>query len=716
MSNKAELNQHQQEAVLTQAPYVRVVAGAGSGKTRVLVERIAHLVFDLGVFAPSVLAITFTNKAANEMKERLNRILGSSGAGVHISTIHSLCVRILREDANRIDLPRNFTVLDSDDQKSILKEAYKEIGLEQQKISLSSMLDYISGNKGAEVSVDRAKQLAGNHFGELEKARVYAYYVARQKALFALDFDDLLLETVYMFSHHESVLEKWQRRFNFIHVDEFQDIDRVQYKLIKQLAGSNNQVYVVGDPDQTIYTWRGADVNIILNFEKDFKPSSTIFLNQNYRSTQPILKGANSLIKNNSTRIEKELFSEKSSEEKITHCSFADEEQESRWILESITKHHKEGKAFKDMVILYRSNYLSRSIEKGCLDAQVPYVIYGGTRFYDRAEVKDMLSYLRMLTTADDLAFMRIVNTPKRGVGQKTLEQIFNQAKANGRSYYEELKLNNPITGKTGKALDDFVAMIERFRAQLGQLNLLELLEKVANESGLRGLYEANHETDRLENIKELINDVITFQNEYPEAYLDEYLQMVSLYGDKNEMNTGDYLQLMTIHAAKGLEFDTVYVIGLSEGIFPSERSLMDGRKGLEEERRLAYVAYTRAKNKLYLSEVSGYSFVLTKVRSRSRFIDEIDNAYLDHIGVNYNYQKAQAFKLKSQEPVFGDGLSKKAKIAYKTGDHVLHTSFGEGIVLSIDGVLAEIAFDYPHGVKRLMAQHPALSKVNKDE
>ena len=250
----------------------------------------------------------------------------------------------------------------------------------------------------------------------------------------------------------------------------------------------------------------------------------------------------------------------------------------------------------------------------------------------------------------------------------------------------------------------------------LGQLNLLELLEKVANESGLRGLYEANHETDRLENIKELINDVITFQNEYPEAYLDEYLQMVSLYGDKNEMNTGDYLQLMTIHAAKGLEFDTVYVIGLSEGIFPSERSLMDGRKGLEEERRLAYVAYTRAKNKLYLSEVSGYSFVLTRVRSRSRFIDEIDNAYLDHIGVNYNYQKAQAFKLKSQEPVFSDGLSKKAKIAYKTGDHVLHSTFGEGIVLSIDGVLAEIAFDYPHGVKRLMAQHPALSKVNKDE
>lgn len=718
MSNISTLNQNQHQAVITNQPYVRVVAGAGSGKTRVLIERIAHLISDLGVFPSSILAITFTNKAANEMKERLDRMMGSQAAGVHISTIHSLCVRILREDSPSMDLPRNFTVMDQDDQKSILKEAYKEIGLEQQKISLNSMLDYIGANKGAEISVDHALEMAGKHIGEQEKAKVYAYYVARQKALFALDFDDLLLVTVKMFDQFNSILAKWQRRFNFLHVDEFQDIDRVQYKLIKQLAGSDNQVYVVGDPDQTIYTWRGADVNIIMNFEKDFKPTETIVLNQNYRSTQHILKGANSLIKNNQYRVEKELFTTKESDEKVTHCAFADEDQEARWILDQAQKRHDKGTSYKEMAILYRSNYLSRSIEKACLDAHVPYVIYGGTRFYDRAEIKDMLSYLRMLITGDDLAFTRIINTPKRGIGQKTLEMIAQKAKANKRSYYSQVQLDNPINGKAGETLNQFVAMIERLKAKMTSIPLLEVLESIANESGLRTMYEANHEVDRLENVKELINDVITFQNQYPEAGLDEYLQMVSLYGDRNDLTSGEFLQLMTIHAAKGLEFDTVFVIGLSEGIFPNERALSEGKRGLEEERRLAYVAYTRAKNKLYLSEVSGFSFVITKVRSRSRFVDEVDEQHIDHIGVNYDYKEAKSLpgKAPKLEAVFQDDLSKKSKSNYKVGEVITHTSFGQGIILSLDGGLAEIAFDYPYGVKRMMIQHPAISKGEAHE
>ena len=310
MSFLTNLNENQNKAVMSNSPYLRIIAGAGSGKTRVLISRIAHLIHDLGIHPGSILAITFTNKAANEMKERLDRMLSSYAAGVHISTIHSLCVMILRHDCTSMDLPRNFTVLDSDDQKSIIKEAYREIGLDKQKYSIPSMLDYISANKGAEVTVDHAFTLAGGHYGEQEKAKVYQYYVERQKALFALDFDDLLLVTVKMFGMFPDILAKWQRRFNFIHVDEFQDIDRVQYKLIKQLAGRENQVYVVGDPDQTIYTWRGADVNIIMEFEKDFKPSETIILNQNYRSTQHILNGANSLIKNNQYRVDKDLFTE----------------------------------------------------------------------------------------------------------------------------------------------------------------------------------------------------------------------------------------------------------------------------------------------------------------------------------------------------------------------------------------------------------------------
>jgi len=719
MSFLTSLNENQSKAVMSSSRYLRIIAGAGSGKTRVLISRIAHLIHDLGIHPGSILAITFTNKAANEMKERLDRLLAAYAAGVHISTIHSLCVMILRYDCTSMDLPRNFTVLDSDDQKSIIKEAYREIGLDKQKYSIPSMLDYIGANKGAEVTVEHAFTLAGGHYGEQEKAKVYQYYVERQKALFALDFDDLLLVTVKMFGMFPDILAKWQRRFNFIHVDEFQDIDRVQYKLIKQLAGKENQVYVVGDPDQTIYTWRGADVNIIMEFEKDFKPSETVILNQNYRSTQHILNGANSLIKNNQYRVDKDLFTELVSDEKVTHCAFISEDHEANWIADKLKEMNEKGKLYKDMAILYRSNYLSRSLEKAFLDHHIPYVIYGGTRFYDRAEIKDMLSYLRMLTHGDDLAFMRVINTPKRGLGTKTLDKLREDAKANKRTLYEQIKAENNFSGKTYDAFDRFVRLVESTKLLMGQKPLIEILEKMENDSGLRAMYEAAHEVDRLENIKELINDVITFQNQYPESGLDEYLQMVALYGDRNDLTDGDYCQMMTIHAAKGLEFDTVFVIGLSEGIFPNERAMSEGRRGLEEERRLAYVAYTRAKNKLFLTEVSGYSFVLTKIRSRSRFIEEVDQKHIDHIGVNYDFEKPKEINLKSkpkEQSLFADSMEKRKALPYKKGELISHSTFGEGVILKIDGGMAEIAFDYPHGVKKIMLAAPAISKVKREE
>lgn len=715
MSFLTNLNENQSKAVMSNSRYLRIIAGAGSGKTRVLISRIAHLIHDLGVHPGSILAITFTNKAANEMKDRLDKMLSSYAAGVHISTIHSLCVMILRHDCTSMDLPRNFTVLDSDDQKSIIKEAYREIGLDKQKYSIPSMLDYIGANKGAEVTVEHAFTLAGSHYGEQEKAKVYQYYVERQKALFALDFDDLLLVTVKMFSMFPDICAKWQRRFNFIHVDEFQDIDRVQYKLIKQLAGKENQVYVVGDPDQTIYTWRGADVNIIMEFEKDFKPSETIVLNQNYRSTQHILNGANSLIKNNKYRVDKDLFTELISDEKVTHCAFVSEDHEANWIADKLKEMNEKGKAYKDMSILYRSNYLSRSLEKAFLDHHIPYVIYGGTRFYDRAEIKDMLSYLRMLTHGDDLAFMRVINTPKRGLGTKTLDKLRDDAKANKRTMYEQIKLENNFSGKTYDAFDRFVRLVESTKLMMGEKPLIEILEKMENDSGLRAMYEAQHEVDRLENIKELINDVITFQNQYPESGLDEYLQMVALYGDRNDLTDGDYCQMMTIHAAKGLEFDTVFVIGLSEGIFPNERAMSEGKRGLEEERRLAYVAFTRAKNKLFLTEVSGYSFVLTKLRSKSRFIDEIDQKHIDHIGVNYDFEKPKELSIKSkpkEQSLFADSMEKRKALPYKKGELVLHSTFGEGVIMKIENGIGEIAFDYPHGVKKIMLSVPAISKV----
>jgi len=716
-----QLNPRQKEAVLTKSRYVRIIAGAGSGKTRVLTTRIVHLIEDLGVAANSIVAITFTNKAANEMKSRMYKMLGDVAAGVHLSTIHSLCVRILREDCQIMDLPRNFTVLDQDDQKSILKEAYKEIGIDRQKYSFGSMLDYISNNKSAEVSIERALILAGEHFGEKEKARVYAFYQHRLHALYALDFDDLLLVTVKMFDMYMDKKQKWQRRFSFIHVDEFQDIDKIQYKLIKQLAGSENEVYVVGDPDQTIYTWRGADVNIIMDFEKEFAPTETIVLSENYRSTPDILNGANLMIKHNKHRVEKDLFTKREPLQKIVHSTFPGEEYEALWVAEKCKQlkssvDSKEHTDYIDMAILYRSNYLSRSIEKGLLDQHIPYVIYGGTRFFDREEVKDMLSYLRMITHGDDLALVRTINKPRRGIGDKTLETLRTAAKANDRPIYDEMKAEKLFGGKMQTTLDKYCLMIEKWRSKADQMTLFQILDMVADESGLRAVLEEAHEIERLENIKELINDVEIFSENYPDSKLDEYLQMVSLYGDRNDIMGGDFVQLMTVHAAKGLEFDTVFVVGLSDGVFPNERAMSEGHRGIEEERRLAYVAYTRARNKLYLTDSHGFSMILGKPRTRSRFVDEIDDAHIEHIGVNFEYAKPVEVKLKFTQKIYDttipDEMVKKPKIKIKKGDFITHPQYGKGVVIKIgeDGI-ADIAFDYPHGFKRIMAAHPSLVK-----
>jgi len=708
------LNPNQEKAVLASNKYTRIIAGAGSGKTRVLISRVAYLIESLGVYPGSIVAITFTNKAANEMKERLISYIGDRSAGVHVSTIHSLCVRILREDGPAMKLPRNFTVIDADDQKTIVKEAYRELKLDKQKHNINTDIDYIGANKGAEITPERALELAGFHQCEQEKALVYKYYVDRQKAIYALDFDDLLLVTVKMFDLFTDIVNKWQRRFNFIHVDEFQDIDNVQYKLIKQLAGPTNQVYVVGDPDQTIYSWRGANVNIIMDFPKDYPGTETITLNQNYRSTNHILGAANTLIKFNQYRENKDLFTQRQSDERVTHCTFASEEHESKWIADKIKKLH-ETISYKDIAILYRASYLSRSIENGLRNAQVPYIIYGGTRFYDREEVKNMLGYLRMIIHNDDLAFKRIVNMPRRGLGDKTLDTLFDLAKVKGITMYDACKTDNPFKGKIRESLEDFVAMVEGWKANLTKMNLTELFELVSVESGLKFLYEENNETDRLENIKELINDIALFQNQFPESGLDEYLQMVSLYGERNEVSAGDYVSLMTVHASKGLEFGTVFVIGMSEGIFPNERATAESKRGLEEERRLAYVAYTRAKHKLFLSETKGYSFVLNEARRMSRFIQEIDDKHIDHIGVNYDYEHPKEIILNVKEKTvigFGDKMSNGKALPFKVKDWVNHPVFGDGQVLSLNGGLAEIMFAHPHGIRKILATHPSLTKI----
>ena len=731
----SDLNANQREAVLDDSKYLRIVAGAGSGKTRVLTMRIVHLIEEENVYPNKILAITFTNKAANEMKERIRQMLQNEVTQPWISTIHSLCVRILREDITCMGWPKNFTVLDADDQKTILKEAYKQLEIDANTYPFGSMLDYISNNKGAEISVDRAFELAGDFSGDKTKAEVYKYYVKRQNDVYALDFDDLILWVVRMFKTYSEVLTKWQNRFSYIHVDEFQDIDKIQYKLIKQLTGPFNHLYVVGDPDQTIYSWRGADVNIIMNFEKDFKGVKTIMLNENYRSTSCILNGANSVIRNNKNRLDKELFTSRTSNEKITHYASASDEYEAAYVANKISELHREGKAYKDIAVLYRSNYLSRSIEKALLDQRIPYIIYGGLRFYDRQEVKDALCYLRLVVIGDDLALQRVINKPKRGIGNKTMELIADTARNENKTMLEVLETENIFSGKAKVTLNDFVNKVNRWKkmAESKKIETFALFETILDESGYKAMLEEDHETDRLENLKELIDDIKEFTENYPDSSLDEYLQQVSLYGDREETMSGDYIQLMTVHAAKGLEFDTVFVTDMNDGIFPNERAMNEGSRGVEEERRLAYVAFTRAKNKLYLTEAGGFSFILQRARQTSRFIKEIDDEYIENTGVGNEehdaFRNRQTLYGQRRENTFYEreekrelySFSEKGEVesikrevsssGYKTGDHLTHVKFGEGVVINCKGGIVEIAFPYPYGVKKIAAGHPSLKK-----
>ncbi|MEG1731730.1 MAG: UvrD-helicase domain-containing protein [Longicatena sp.] len=746
MSELDELNANQREAVQCTNHHLRIIAGAGSGKTRVVTTRIAYLINDCHVYPNKILAITFTNKAAKEMKERVTRILGEVSNAVNISTIHSFCVRLLREDIYNIGYPRNFTILDSDDQKSILRDAYRQLQIDVKSYSYNSVLSYISGNKTHFVSASDAKNSAGHYEGNKIKADVYAFYEKRLKDMFALDFDDLLIFAYRILHTFEEIRNKWQRRFTYLHVDEFQDVDDLQYKIIKLLVKEDSFLCVVGDPDQTIYTWRGAQVDIIMNFEKDFKDSKTVVLNENYRSTQQILNGANALIKNNVHRIDKDLFTRIESDQRIVHFTSMDDQNEPIWVASKIMGLHQKGVNYYDIAILYRSNYLSRGLEKALLDFKIPYRIYGGIRFYDRAEIKDALSYLRLLAPSSEgdelalyknLAIKRIINSPKRGIGAKTLENIETLASEANTNMYEILKSQEIGKGKARASILSFVKVIEECLSLVDVISIDQLLTKVLEDSGYLFMLQEDKEIERLENLKELISDIASYVERNPEGSLQEYLQEISLYTDKDNSENKEFVQLMTIHAAKGLEFDNVFVYSLCEGIFPNEKSICEGgQPALEEERRLAYVAFTRAKKQLFLSDSQGYSFVLDKLKSASRFIQEIPEDCIEDVGAkahnayarNMNTFSGNEFLSTSfnqantqiQQQTFEEKRAmqqknnegqpkKKGKI--RKGDLVTHDIFHDGVVIKLEDGLATIAFEKKFGIRKIMVNHPSLSK-----
>lgn len=715
MVSYSSLNDKQKEAVIDDSKHLRIIAGAGSGKTRVLTMRIAYLIEQKHINPKNVLAITFTNKAANEMKNRISEMLGEAGDGAFISTIHSLCVRILKEEIGVFGYPRNFTIVDGDDQKTILKEAYKEFNIDKKDLSYGSALDYIANCKYEELSYEKAMDQAYGEKKLVDKANVYKYYDERLKSLYALDFDDLILFTVRLFKLHKDILKKWSSKFIYIHVDEFQDIDKTQYELIKLLSSTHDNVYVVGDPDQTIYTWRGADVNIIVNFDKDFKNTKTIILNQNYRSTNNILEGANSLIKYNKSRVPKDLFSENGDGDKIVHKTLPDETSEAYYVVSCIQSLLKQGYEYNDIAILYRSNYLSREVEKVFIENRIPYVIYGGIRFYERMEVKDILSYLRLIVTGDDLAFQRVINQPKRGIGQKSIDTIFSLAKDNNISMYEVVKQG--LFAKNQSVLESFVDMVERWKSSLDGKPLEEVLTDVFEQSGYRSMLEKENETERIENVKSLIDDIKDYQETYPGSTLADYLSMISLYTDKANTDGSASVSLMTIHASKGLEFKVVFVVGLSEGIFPSERTMLE-QKGVEEERRLAYVAYTRAKEKLTLTDTSSFSYVVNSAKTTSRFVNEVDEKYIEHLDKPVLKQQSVfdvpfTTKISSIEP---KKEAPRRPSRYRKSDVVIHKIFGEGVVVKCDGDFVTVAFSYPHGTKTIKADHPSIRKKTANE
>lgn len=707
------LNKNQKAAATYLDSHLRIIAGAGSGKTRVITYRIAYLIQDVGIDPRSILAITFTNKAANEMKERVNDIVGIMGSSTLICTIHSFCVRLLRQHINVLNYPSNFTIMDEEDQKSLIKKLYTQMEIDSKVISIKSMINTISAYKVARVSPQRAIELAGSFSGELKKAQVYQEYEKYKEDHFLLDFDDLLLKAVYILDNYPEILEKWQRKFQYIHVDEFQDVGEIEYHLV-HLLSKYATVCVVGDPDQTIYSFRGADVHFILDFDKDFKPSHTIVLDQNYRSTGNILNISNNLIRKNRNRLEKDLYTEQTGGHEVIHYIGKSEEEEANWIASQIEDivSHEEGANYRDIAILYRANYLSRVIEQVLIKRGIDYRIFGGLKFFNRKEVKDALSYLRLVCSQEDLAFERIINVPSRGIGKKTLENIQMVALNYQVSLYEALTLHSDEIRLSTKSKKEISVLVEAIdKARNSKLPLHEMFENLIIDVGYIEMLKNDLEDNRIDNIHELQCSIYDFEQANEEtATLENYLQDISLYTDNDAIDNGQYVSLMSIHMAKGLEFDYVFVLGLSEGIFPSYKSISeDGDDGLEEERRLAYVAFTRARKQLFLSDSEGFSFVTDSPKISSRFIDEVGKEGIVHKGQRPRYKTSNyVSSLPSKEELIGNNNVDDWKI----GDLVHHDVFGKGVVVKVNKNILDIAFELPVGLKTLMANHKALKRL----
>lgn len=727
------LNPVQQEAVKTTDGPLLLMAGAGSGKTRVLTHRIAYLMAEKHVAPWNILAITFTNKAAREMKERVESILGPGADDIWISTFHSMCVRILRRDIDRIGINRNFSILDTADQLSVIKGILKERNLDPKKFDPRSILGTISSAKNELTEPEEFSKVAGGYYDQVV-SDVYADYQKKLLKNQSLDFDDLIMTTIKLFDRVPEVLEFYQRKFQYIHVDEYQDTNRAQYMLVKQLAERFQNLCVVGDSDQSIYRWRGADITNILSFEKDYPNASVILLEQNYRSTKRILRAANEVIKNNSNRKPKNLWTENDEGIKISYYRGDNEFGEGQFVAGKIHQLHSTGKRkLSDIAILYRTNAQSRVIEETLLKAGLNYNIVGGTKFYDRKEIKDILAYLRLVSNPDDdISFTRIVNVPKRGVGATSLEKIASYAAINGLSFFQAIQQVDfiGVSAKAANALDSFRQMIENLTNMQDYLSITELTEEILDKTEYREMLKAEKSIEaqsRLENIDEFLSVTKNFEQKSEDKTLVAFLTDLALIADidqldqKEEESGGkDAITLMTLHAAKGLEFPVVFLMGLEEGVFPHSRSLMEEAE-MEEERRLAYVGITRAEQELYLTNAKMRTlFGRTNMNPESRFIAEIPDDLLENLNEKKETRATSARKMQPRRGPVSRPVSYVSKtggdtLNWAVGDKAGHKKWGTGTVVSVkgegEGTELDIAFPSPVGVKRLLAAFAPIEK-----
>ena len=695
----SKLNDRQREAVEELDGPLLVLAGAGSGKTRVLTTKVAYLLEQRDISPRNILAITFTNKAAKEMKERIYNLIGREAFLIQISTFHSFGLKLLKENYDLLGYESNFTILDADDSSTVIKKIMKELNIDSNKYNYKAIKSRISDNKNEMVSVSEYEKFVYTDFDQVV-LDVYKEYEKNLKRSNAIDFDDLLLLPIKLFNEHKDVLEKYQELYKYVFIDEYQDTNKPQYIMSKLISSKYRNITVVGDNDQAIFTWRGADYKNILNFEKDYSDAKVVILDENYRSTKTILKAANNVIKNNKIRKDKNLWTENEEGNLITYYKAFDEKDESDYVVKEIKKLIDDNVNPNDICVLYRANAQSRNIEEAFLSNNISYRIVGSYAFYNRKEIKDLIAYLKLVhNEKDDISLLRVINYPKRGIGNKSLENLSIIANSSNKSLYECIT--------DGKELE-FKNIIESLKREKDNMSLTDFVELVLDKSGIRESLKSEKtlEADiRLENLEEFKSITKNVEEQDGIVSLEDFLDELSLVSDasENQNDSEEKVTLMTMHSVKGLEFDYVFVIGVEEGLFPHLNS-MNSEEELEEERRLCYVAITRAKKKLYIIN-SRSRLLYGKVSSNipSRFISEIGEELLDED------RKQKVFennKINKEDMIVENDL--------QPGDFIEHEKYGKGVVLNIDGSIATISFS-KSGVKKLLKNHKAIKKVRID-